>query len=172
MAIYLHFILFISLQLLLYKYCTVIDLKLFRKDNGIRQSELCTLLGVKQSYISLMECGIRPVNREKFEILRNHYGPIVDVYHEKFKQINKIPIQEKSAETEKVSTDERSIMLQLLAEKDRVIELLKINNDLAVKYEEALKKIAQLEEKLHLSIADKIIIKKVDPKSLNQDSQN
>lgn len=150
----------------------MIDLKLFRKDNGIRQSELCALLGVKQSYISLMECGVRPVNREKFEILRNHYGPIVDVYHEKFMQINKIAVEEKKAETGTVSADERTIMLQLLAEKDRVIELLKINNDLAAKYEEALKKIAHLEEKLQSSIADKIIIKKVDPKSLNQDSQN
>jgi transcriptional regulator with XRE-family HTH domain len=147
----------------------VIDLKLFRKDNGIRQSELCTLLGVKQSYISLMESGVRPVNREKFEILRNHYGDIVDAYHEKFKQVNKISPEEKRTETAggNLSADERSIMLQLLAEKDRVIELLKKYNDLADKYEAALEKIARLEEKLHTSMADKIIIKKVEPRDGN-----
>jgi transcriptional regulator with XRE-family HTH domain len=144
----------------------VIDLKLFRKDNGIRQSELCALLGVKQSYISLMESGVRPVNREKFEILRNHYGDIVDAYHEKYKQVNKISTEENRTETpvSNMSVDERQIMLQLLAEKDRVIELLKKYNDLADKYEAALDKIARLEEKLQHSIADKIIIKKVEPR--------
>ncbi|MGE5393776.1 MAG: helix-turn-helix domain-containing protein [Candidatus Saccharibacteria bacterium] len=144
----------------------MIDLKLFRKDNGIRQSELCALLGVKQSYISLMESGVRPLNREKFEILRNHYGDIVDAYHEKYKQINKISPEEKRTETPagNMSVDERSIMLQLLAEKDRVIELLKKYNDLADKYEAALDKIARLEERLHNSMADKIIIKKVEPR--------
>lgn len=113
-----------------------------------------------------MESGIRPLNKEKFEILRSHYGTIVDAYHEKYKQINKTSTEEKSIESSgsNMSVDERSIMLQLLAEKDRVIELLKKYNDLADKYEAALEKIARLEEKLQHSIADKIIIKKVEPK--------
>lgn len=113
-----------------------------------------------------MESGVRPLNREKFEILRSHYGAIVDAYHEKYKQINKVSSEEKQTETPagNMSVDERTIMLQLLAEKDRVIELLKKYNDLADKYEAALDKIARLEERLHNSMADKIIIKKVEPR--------
>ena len=151
----------------------MIDLKLFRRDNGIRQSELCELLGVKQSYISLMERGVRPVNREKFEILRNHYGEIVNDYHEKYKQVNKIPSEEIESKETTLTENEKAILMQLLAEKDRVIDLLNEKyNGLAEKYEVMLGKIAQLEQKLNNSIADKMIIKKIDPKGLNRDSQN
>jgi len=153
----------------------LIDLKLFRRDNGIRQSELCELLGVKQSYISLMERGVRPVNKEKFEILRNHYGDIVNDYHEKYKLINKVSSDEKIIESNvnSLSDNEKAILLQLLAEKDRVIDLLNEKyNGLAEKYDTMLVKIGQLEQKLNNTIADKMIIKKIDSRGLDKDSQN
>lgn len=143
----------------------MIDLKLFRKDNGIKQKEICGLLGVKQAYISLIECGERPLSREKFEILRNHYGDILDPYHERYKQKNRADAKDDTAKqhTNHQQADERGILLQLLAEKDRVIELLTDKcNTLGDKYEAELEKRIQLEEKLKVLMAEKVTVKKLE----------
>lgn len=143
----------------------MIDLKLFRKDNGIRQKEICALLGVKQAYISLIECGERPLSREKFEILRNHYGAILDPYHERYKQKNREAVSEAAPQqhTNYHPADERGILLQLVTEKDRVIELLTDKcKTLSDKYEAELEKRIQLEEKLKVLMAEKITVKKLE----------
>lgn len=142
----------------------MIDLKLFRKDNGIRQKEICAVLGVKQAYISLIECGERPLNREKFEILKKHYGSLVDSYHEIYKQKNRQTLAEKEPEehSHSIPTDERSILLNFLSEKDRVIELLNEKyNTLHEKYEAEVEKRILLEEKLNALLSEKITVKKL-----------
>ena len=143
----------------------MIDLKLFRKDNGIRQKEICALLVVKQAYISLIECGERPLNKEKFEILRNHYGDIINDYHELYRQKNRssLEVKELDQQVKTNPTDEKSILMDFLAEKDRVIELLN-EKCLALneKYEAELEKRTQLEEKLKALLSEKMTAKKLE----------
>ncbi|WP_010416178.1 helix-turn-helix transcriptional regulator [Anaerophaga thermohalophila] len=50
------------------------DLKAFRKDFNISQSEICYVLDIAQPYVSAIESGKRPLNRQKFEMLYKHYG--------------------------------------------------------------------------------------------------
>lgn len=53
----------------------MIDLKGFRKRNGLTQSELGTFLGIKKSYISLIETGSKPLSSDKIsKLLSNPYG--------------------------------------------------------------------------------------------------
>lgn len=143
----------------------MIDLKLFRKDNGIRQKEICAVLGVKQAYISLIECGERPLNKEKFEILKKHYGSLVDPYHEIYKQKNRQTLAEKEPEEQahNLSSDDRSILLNFLSEKDRVIELLNEKyHTLHEKYEAEVEKRVLMEEKLNALLSEKITVKKLE----------
>lgn len=52
----------------------MIDIKKFRTDNNISQLEICTVLGIKQPYLSAIENGKRPLNDEKFTLLYKQYG--------------------------------------------------------------------------------------------------
>lgn len=52
----------------------MIDIKKFRIDNNISQQEICTILGIKQPYLSAIENGKRPLNEEKFTLLYKQYG--------------------------------------------------------------------------------------------------
>lgn len=53
----------------------MIDLKGFRKRNGLTQSELGAFLGIKKSYISLIETGSKPLSSDKMsKLLSNPYG--------------------------------------------------------------------------------------------------
>lgn len=52
----------------------MIDIKKFRTDNNISQLEICTILGIKQPYLSAIENGKRPLNDEKFTLLYKQYG--------------------------------------------------------------------------------------------------
>lgn len=52
----------------------MIDLKSFRQNENISQAELCTVLGIAQSYLSSIENGKRPLNGNKFILLYKHYG--------------------------------------------------------------------------------------------------
>jgi len=52
----------------------MIDIKAFRKKYNITQKEICDILGVKQPYLSAIESGKRPLSKDKFESLYNHYG--------------------------------------------------------------------------------------------------
>lgn len=66
----------------------MIDLKKFRIENNIKQSEISQILGIAQPYISAIESGKRPLNEEKFKILLDHYGDIIL----KYKQVDNIII--------------------------------------------------------------------------------
>lgn len=52
----------------------MIDIKKFRIDKNISQSDICTVLGIKQPYLSAIENGKRPLNEEKFTLLYKQYG--------------------------------------------------------------------------------------------------
>ena len=52
----------------------MVDLKKFRKDKNISQSEICSLLKIAQPYLSAIENGKRPLGRDKFDILYKHFG--------------------------------------------------------------------------------------------------
>lgn len=58
----------------------MIDIKKFRNDNNISQIEICTVLGIKQPYLSAIENGKRPLNEEKFALLYKQYGDIIMKY--------------------------------------------------------------------------------------------
>ncbi|MEZ3440370.1 helix-turn-helix domain-containing protein [Alistipes sp.] len=58
----------------------MIDLQRFRKENKIKQSEICEVLGVKQPYVSAIESGVRPLNESQFRLLYNRYGDILLPY--------------------------------------------------------------------------------------------
>ncbi|WP_346964368.1 helix-turn-helix domain-containing protein [Bacteroides xylanisolvens] len=58
----------------------MIDLKKFREEQNITQSELCTILGIAQPYLSSIENGKRPLNEKKFTLLYKHYGNILLKY--------------------------------------------------------------------------------------------
>jgi phage repressor protein C with HTH and peptisase S24 domain/DNA-binding XRE family transcriptional regulator len=58
----------------------MIDLKLFRKEQNVKQSDLCVILDITQPYLSSIENGKRPLNEEKLNILYSHYGDVVLKY--------------------------------------------------------------------------------------------
>lgn len=58
----------------------MIDIKAFRKENKIKQSEICELLKVKQPYLSAIESGKRPLSEDKYDILYMQYGDILLKY--------------------------------------------------------------------------------------------
>lgn len=58
----------------------MIDIKKFRTDNNISQLETCTVLGIKQPYLSAIENGKRPLNDEKFTLLYKQYGDKIMKY--------------------------------------------------------------------------------------------
>lgn len=58
----------------------MIDIKKFRADNNISQLEICTVLGIKQPYLSAIENGKRPLNDEKFTLLYKQYGDKIMKY--------------------------------------------------------------------------------------------
>lgn len=58
----------------------MIDIKKFRTDNNISQLEICSVLGIKQPYLSAIENGKRPLNDEKFTLLYKQYGDKIMKY--------------------------------------------------------------------------------------------
>ena len=58
----------------------MIDIKKFRTDNNISQLEICTVLGIKQPYLSAIENGKTPLNDEKFTLLYKQYGDKIMKY--------------------------------------------------------------------------------------------
>lgn len=58
----------------------MIDIKRFRKDQNIPQSEIINILGVSQPYVSAVENGKRPLSKEGLEKLHNHYGDVILEY--------------------------------------------------------------------------------------------
>lgn len=58
----------------------MIDLKAFRLEENISQSELCAVLGIAQPYLSAIENRKRPLNEKKFTLLYKQYGDIILKY--------------------------------------------------------------------------------------------
>lgn len=56
------------------------DLKRFRLDRKLTQKELAEILMCKQSYISNIENGIKPISKEKLDILQSKFGDISKYY--------------------------------------------------------------------------------------------
>lgn len=55
------------------------DLKRFRLDRKLTQKELAEILMCKQNYISNIENGIKPISKEKLDILQSKFGDISKV---------------------------------------------------------------------------------------------
>ena len=49
------------------------DLKRFRLDRKLTQKELAEILMCKQNYISNIENGIKPISKEKLDILQSKF---------------------------------------------------------------------------------------------------
>lgn len=56
------------------------DLKRFRLDRKLTQKELAEMLMCKQNYISNIENGIKPISKEKLDILQSKFGDISKYY--------------------------------------------------------------------------------------------
>ena len=56
------------------------DLKRFRLDRKLTQKELAEILMCKQNYISNIENGIKPISKEKLDILQSKFGDISRYY--------------------------------------------------------------------------------------------
>ena len=52
----------------------------FVRENRISQKDLCELFGVSQPYMSGLINGKQAINEEKFNLLREKYGELVDKY--------------------------------------------------------------------------------------------
>ena len=52
----------------------MIDLKRFREEKKISQSEICDILGIAQPYLSAIENGKRPLNKKKIDLLYKQFG--------------------------------------------------------------------------------------------------
>lgn len=60
----------------------VFDLKAFRKDKNITQTEIARMFSCNQNFISRIERGIRPIPTDKLEKLQSKYGDISEYYRE------------------------------------------------------------------------------------------
>ena len=56
------------------------DLKRFRLDRKLTQKEFAEILMCKQNYISNIENGIKPISKEKLDILQSKFGDISKYY--------------------------------------------------------------------------------------------
>lgn len=60
----------------------VFDLKSFRRDKNITQTEIAKMFSCNQNFISRIESGIRPIPTDKLEILQLKYGDISGYYRD------------------------------------------------------------------------------------------
>lgn len=58
----------------------VFDLKAFRKDKNITQTEIAKMFSCNQNFISRIESGVRPIPTDKLEILQSKFGDISEYY--------------------------------------------------------------------------------------------
>lgn len=58
----------------------VFDLKAFRKDKNITQTEIAKMFSCNQNFISRIESGVRPIPTDKLEILQSEFGDISEYY--------------------------------------------------------------------------------------------
>lgn len=58
------------------------DLKAFRAEKNLTQTELARIFGCNQNFISRIESGERPIPQDKLDILQRNYGDISKFYVE------------------------------------------------------------------------------------------
>lgn len=112
------------------------DLKRFRVDRKLTQKELAELLMCQQNYISNIENGIKPISKEKLDILQSKFGDISKYYSDispKQNTILKEVTPEEfmlagadafSRQIVKMMNDKLIAPYGILAEKDKEIERL------------------------------------------------
>ena len=112
------------------------DLKRFRVDRKLTQKELAELLMCQQNYISNIENGIKPISKEKLDILQSKFGDISKYYSDISPKQNtilkKVPPEEFmlagadafSRQIVKMMNDKLIAPYGILAEKDKEIERL------------------------------------------------
>ena len=74
------------------------DLKRFRLDRKLTQKELAEILMCKQNYISNIENGIKPISKEKLDILQSKFGDISKYYSDISPKQNILNIKQKCIE--------------------------------------------------------------------------
>jgi len=112
------------------------DLKRFRVDRKLTQKELAELLMCQQNYISNIENGIKPISKEKLDILQSKFGDISKYYSDILPKQNTI-LKEVTPEEfmlagadafsrqiVKMMNDKLIAPYGILAEKDKEIERL------------------------------------------------
>lgn len=117
----------------------VFDLKAFRKDKNITQTEIARMFSCNQNFISRIESGIRPIPKDKLEILQSKYGDISEYYRklveppQNDKQTKQVQVNEDSLDFITAGGEAFSTMIVrmmnekqiapygLLADKDREI---------------------------------------------------
>lgn len=52
------------------------DLKAFRQENNLTQKDIARIFSCNQNFVSRIENGIRPIPKDKMDILSNIYGDI------------------------------------------------------------------------------------------------
>ena len=112
------------------------DLREFRRDKRVTQSELADLFHCKQNFISRIESGERPLPPEKLDILQSKYGDISKYYKEVSDTDERMTINASPQEFMNVGADAFTRQLVkmmnekliapygLLLEKDKEIEKL------------------------------------------------
>ncbi len=134
------------------------DLKRFRRDRKLTQMELAEILMCKQNYISNIENGIKPISKEKLDILQSKFGDI-SKYHSDISPKQNTILKEVTPEdfmfagadafsrqVVKMMNDKLIAPYGMLVEKDKEIERLnRLIGRLQNEIEELKKGSAQME---------------------------
>lgn len=123
------------------------DLKRFRLDRKLTQKELAEILMCKQNYISNIENGIKPISKEKLDILQSKFGDISKYYSDISPKQNTILNADAfSRQVVKMMNDKLIAPYGMLVEKDKEIERLnRLIGRLQNEIEELKKGSAQME---------------------------
>lgn len=123
------------------------DLKSFRIDRKLTQKELAELLMCKQNYISNIENGIKPISKEKLDILQSKFGDISKYYSDISPKQNMFAGADAfSRQVVKMMNDKLIAPYGMLVEKDKEIERLnRLIGRLQNEIEELKKGSAQME---------------------------
>lgn len=103
------------------------DLKRFRLDRKLTQKELAEILMCKQNYISNIENGIKPISKEKLDILQSEFGDISKYYSDispKPEDFMFAGADAFSRQVVKMMNDKLIAPYGMLVEKDKEIERL------------------------------------------------
>lgn len=123
------------------------DLKRFRLDRKLTQKELAEILMCKQNYISNIENGIKPISKEKLDILQSKFGDISKYYSDISPKQNMFAGADAfSRQVVKMMNDKLIAPYGMLVEKDKEIERLnRLIGRLQNEIEELKKGSAQME---------------------------